>query len=165
MEATVQQLVDQMTGMTSQIQDLLNEVNRLNDANTVLVNRMNQERAAFEARLDELRKVLDRRPGQSSGLIDTRQIGKPSVYKSDRAEWPTFSFKLINFLVSMYPSMRQACIWAASCSKAITNLHDLSDSLVEETDETLDSMDRDLYSALASLVEGEGLDIIKNVKG
>ena len=117
----------------------------------------------YEGRLAELR-VLAQAQGRGGGpqenhrarLVDTRGIGKPPVFPGDMAKWPAWSFKMENFVASVYQEGRNALHWAATQEDPILQAE--VDAIIENASEISEG----LYSALAQLTEQEALDIVKN---
>ena len=157
-------LTQNLASVSTDLQAVRQQNNALNSQFSAMQQSTREKEIEYQTRIDELRKqVKSKSSARGTGLIDTRQVGKPSTFKSDRSEWQTFSFKLMNFLASVYPHMRASCAWASSCASEIRSLDELEELLVDVPQEHVKEMNRDLYAALASLVEGESLDIVKTV--
>eukprot|EP00959_Pyramimonas_sp_CCMP1952_P038781 811980-Pyramimonas_sp.AAC.1 len=169
---------EQLAAALQELQNLSQSVARMTaylgevcQQNNVLTNQLNavqqlarDKEIEHKARNDELRAQIAQARGSRDGvLIDTRQIGKPSAFKSERSEWPTFSFKFLNYIASVHPDIRAACDWARGQAAEITTTDDLALHMVGTSVESLGTMSSNMYTVLASLVEGEALDILKNV--
>ena len=87
--------------------------------------------------------------------MDTRGIGKPQPLRGDN--WPSFCFRYMNFISSMYPTARDLHEWAQS--------HEDSIKAIEEAlaiDPDAERIQNQLYTVLAQLVEGESKEIVRN---
>ena len=75
----------------------------------------------YEARLAELREVAlqaaqtgARSSGRRHGLVDTKGVGRPATFDGNPSKWSAWSFKVENFIASVYTHGREALDWAAS---------------------------------------------------
>ena len=131
MAATAEQLaaaLQELQTISQNVARLTADLGEVRQQNNVLTNQLNaiqqtakDKEIEHKARNDELRAQIAQARGSRDGvLVDTRQIGKPSAFKSERSEWPTFSFKFLNYVASVHPGIRTACDWACGQADEIT---------------------------------------------
>ena len=108
--------------------------------------------------------------GESSfSLVDTRGISKPGVFNNRRDTWPSWSFRLGNFLEGAASGFSKILEWAADESHIIDDAIDGMDAKTIADHSGVDkdlirSMSGQFYAALAQLTDGESLDIVRNVE-
>ncbi|CAK0844667.1 unnamed protein product [Prorocentrum cordatum] len=88
-------------------------------------------------------------------LVDTKGIGKPQPLRGDN--WPSFCFKYMNFISSMYPTARDLHEWAQSHEDTIRGIEE-----AKQIDPDAERIQNQLYTVLAQLVEGESEEIVRN---
>ncbi|CAK0851674.1 unnamed protein product [Prorocentrum cordatum] len=88
-------------------------------------------------------------------LVDTKGIGKPQPLRGDN--WPSFCFKYMNFISSMYPTARDLHEWAQSHEDTIRVIEE-----AKQIDPDAERIQNQLYTVLAQLVEGESEEIVRN---
>ena len=99
-------------------------------------------------------------------LVDNKGIGKPEIFDSTEATWRSFEIKVRNYVARFYPKARDALKWAAEygveeiSSKAMTDRWISGDP--DEDMSEIEEFDAQIYTALSSLVRGEGFDIVTN---
>ena len=128
------------------------------------------------ASLDRVAQVLDRWTTQQAQqpvarLVDTRGIGRPSNFgsgeeKSLEKSFPVWQRKMQNYIVSVFPDLREPLEWAAMTAVPIT--HQLVDqrfgSEADPTDQVTDLEDKmhQVFAVLMQVTEGEANDIVCN---
>jgi hypothetical protein len=96
-------------------------------------------------------------------FVDTKGIGKPATFSSELKQFPTWSFKLGNFLEGILKGMKDGLEWAADQDSLILDLTPLETILEPGVD--VKDAGRQTYAVLAQLCDGEALDLIQNVIG
>ena len=145
MEQQIQNLTTQMTEMTGYVQTLRTQL----DEATAEVQRL---------RAQEPRPGNDR-PHQERILVDSKGFQNLKNYDSDPKTWATWEIKFLNFIESLHPRIRELTEWAVSQEEGITDIGARDAIRIEPGAE---SIQRQLYLALAQLMEGEALGIIRN---
>ena len=145
MEQQIQNLTTQMAEMTGYVQTLRTQL----DEATAEVQRL---------RAQEPRPGNDR-PHQERILVDSKGFQNLKNYDSDPKTWATWEFKFLNFIESLHPRIRELTEWAVSQEEGITDIGARDAIRIEPGAE---SIQRQLYLALAQLMEGEALGIIRN---
>ena len=145
MEQQIQQLTTQMAEMTGYVQTLRTQL----DEATAEVQRL---------RAQEPRPGNDR-PLQERILVDSKGFQNLKNFDSDPKIWATWEFKILNFIESLHPRIRELTEWAVSQEDGITEIGARSAIRIEPGAE---SIQRQLYLALAQLMEGEALGIVRN---
>ena len=123
-------------------------------------------------------QVLDRWTTQQAQpverLVDTRGIGRPSNFgsceeKSLEKSFPVWQRKMPNYIVSVFPDLREPLEWAAMTAVPIT--HQLVDqrfgSEADPTDQVTDLKDKMhlVFAVLMQVTEEEANDIVCNSSG
>ena len=131
------------------------------DAQQAMITQIsNQNRDHFSKVADALAKNKVK-----PSLIDTKSLGKPIVYQSKPELWMTWSFKFENYVASVHKHARDILEWSIDQDDAITaatfDTHFSDPSLYDLLE--LQEVNSQLYIALSQLLEGESLDIVRNV--
>ena len=63
--------------------------------------------------------VLESRKSESSGLIDTRVLGKPSIFEGGHEHWREWSFVFCGFVGAINPATLEAMLKAGNSDTAI----------------------------------------------
>ena len=100
--------------------------------------------------------------GGGRTLVDTRGIGKPSVFDSDMKKWKTWSFKYTNFATAVYAKIGVLLDWAIEQQDPIDDLM-LADLPGGITADMAVDLSQQIYTSVAQLVDGEALAIVQNV--
>lgn len=100
--------------------------------------------------------------GGGRTLVDTRGIGKPSVFDSDMKKWKTWSFKYTNFATAVYAKIGVLLDWAIEQQDPIDDLL-LADLPGGITADMAVDLSQQIYTSVAQLVDGEALAIVQNV--
>ena len=148
-----------MEEMTAQVAQLAQQVANLTNA---LAQQQQQQAAsqraedlgaivALQQRVMEL-QAAPRAPGRLTA--ETSVVEKPFKFKGVEKEFPLWLFKLENYLEGPYPGARRALQWAQETESSIgeEDLAGLQD-IVEDPR----TFNRELYSALSGLIEGDAL--------
>ena len=161
--ATQEQIAEAMNAMQRQIAELAGQL---------------AEERHRGASLDRVAQVLDRWTTQAqqpvARLVDTRGIGRPSNFgsregKSLEKSFPVWQRKMSNYVVSVFPDLREPLEWAAMTAVPIT--HQLVDqrfgSEADPTDQVTDLEDKmhQVFAVLMQVTEGEANDIVCNSSG
>ena len=107
-------------------------------------------------------------------LVDTRRIGRPSNFgsgeeKSLEKSFPMWQRKMQNYIISVFPDLREPLEWAAMTAVPIT--HQLVDqrfgSEADLTDQVTDLEDKmhQVFAVLMQVTGGEANDIVCNSSG
>ena len=104
-------------------------------------------------------EIAKLRGGNRGGqmAVDTKGVGKPNVFDSDPKRWHPFSFRYANYADALFKGAAALLEWAAEQDDEITELSGAV-GLVDDVDE----VNRQLYTSLASMADGEALDITRN---
>ena len=163
MEAQVQQLVQQ-------VQLLTKEAERSQAATALLEN---QRFVDMQRTMDLQAQVITMAAAVTAAskkpqlarvtFVDTKGIGKPATFGSELKQFPTWSFKLGNFLEGILKGMKDGLEWAADQDSLILDLTPLETILEPGVD--VKDAGRQTYAVLAQLCDGEALDLIQNVIG
>ena len=162
--ATQEQIAEAMNAMQRQIAELASQL---------------AEERHRSANLDRVAQVLDRWTTQQAQqpvarLVDTRRIGRPSNFgsgeeKSLEKSFPVWQRKMQNYIISVFPDLREPLEWAATTAVPIT--HQLVEqrfgSEADPTDQVMDLEDKmhQVFAVLMQVTEGEANDIVCNSGG
>ena len=162
--ATQEQIAEAMNAMQRQIAEVAGQL---------------AEERHHGASLDRVAQVLDRWTTQHAQqpvarLVDTREIGRPSNFGSGEEKrlekrFPVRQRKMQNFIISVFPDLREPLEWAAMTAVPIT--HQLVDqrfgSEADPTDQVTDLEDKmhQVFVVLMQVTEGEANDIVCNSSG
>ena len=162
--ATQEQIAEAMNAMQRQIAELASQL---------------AEGRHRSANLDRVAQVLDRWTTQQAQqpvarLVDTRGIGRPSNFgsgeeKSLEKSFPVWQRKMQNYIISVFPDLREPLEWAATTAVPIT--HQLVEqrfgSEADPTDQVMDLEDKmhQVFAVLMQVTEGEANDIVCNSGG
>ena len=155
--ATQEQIAEAMNAMQSQIAELRHR----------------------GASLDRVAQVLDRWTTQQAQhpvarLVDTMGIGRPSNFGSGdetslEKSFPVWQRKMQNYIISVFPDLREPLEWPAMTAVPIT--HQLVEqrfgSEADPTDQVTDLEDKmhQVFAVLMQVTEGEANDIVCNSSG
>ena len=111
-------------------------------------------------RMAELREQVaaKRSGGPVATLIDTKGIGKPKQFASKVADWADFAFKYLNFAGSAFPEVKKLTSWA---QMEVAPIEDYAEADLVASNAEHVSMQ--IYLSISQLIEGEALDIVRNV--
>ena len=162
--ATQEQIAEAMNAMQRQIAELASQL---------------AEERHRSANLDRVAQVLDRWTTQqaqqpAARLVDTRGIGRPSNFgsgeeKSLEKSFPVLQRKMQNYIISVFPDLREPLEWAATTAVPIT--HQLVEQRfgaeADPTDQVMDLEDKmhHVFAVLMQVTEGEANDIVCNSGG
>ena len=151
--ATQEQIAEAMNAMQRQIAEVAGQL---------------AEERHRGASLDRVAQVLDRWTTQHAQqpvarLVDTREIGRPSNFGSGEEKrlekrFPVRQRKMQNFIISVFPDLREPLEWAAMTAVPIT--HQLVDqrfgSEADPTDQVTDLEDKmhQVFAVLMQVTEG-----------
>ena len=95
-----------------------------------------------------------------SGLIDTKGIGKPTIFSHDESKFAVWSKKLENFVSGGFDERaRKLMTYAADLGATPMKEEDLRTEFDEHTLEILPKLEEQLYTILCGVTEGEAFDI------
>ena len=160
--ATPVQLMEQMMALTQRMSVLEAENARLRAANGEGV-------AAIPALVEAVTRMTGRGFGSQGALVDTRGIGKPSVFDGSENKYREWAAKFESFVVSVFGEpFRRVLEWAAEHDAPVgatdwtaafgPDTIDPDDKIAE-----LDDKVYQLHTALQQLTTGEPFDISRNV--
>ena len=116
--------------------------------------------------VEAVRQSATRESSRSQQLVDTRGIGKPSVFSGDEVKFREWSKKVESFVTGVFgEQVRAALEWAAEHGTAISR-DDLNTAFGEGSDEEIENIHgigSQLYTALQQLTTGEPFDLVTNV--
>ena len=134
MEERLQQLV-------SQVQLLTKEAERSQAATTLLENARYTD---MQRTMDLQQQVINMAAAAAAAatkpqlarvtFVDTKGIGKPATFSSELKQFPTWSFKLGNFLEGILKGMKDGLEWAADQDSLILDLTPLESILEQGVD-------------------------------
>ena len=162
--ATQEQIAEAMNVMQRQIAELAGQL---------------AEERNRGAILDRVAQVLDRWTTQHAQqpvarLVDTRGIGRPPNFgsgeeRSLEKSFPVWQRKMQNYIVSVFPDLREPLEWAATTAVPITNqlVHQRFGSEADPMDRVTDLKDKmhQVFAVLMQVTEGEANDIVCNSSG
>ena len=131
-----------------------------------LMQQMEEQRKNSERMLNGFIEVV-RAHRQRPTLIDNKGIGRPDPFNSIEAEWRMFEIKFGNYVVGAFPKAREVLKWAADFGGEEITEEARKDRWGEDVPDGMDNVedfDSQLFSALSSLVKGEGFDIVTNTE-
>ena len=162
--ATQKQIAEAMNVMQRQIAELAGQL---------------AEERHRGASLDRVAQVLDRWTTKQAQQpvarrVDTRGIGRPSNFgsgeeKSLEKSFPVWQRKMQNYIVNVFPDLREPLEWAAMTAVPIT--HQLVDqrfgSEADPTNQVTDLEDKmhQAFAVLMQVTEVEANDIVCNASG
>ena len=161
--ATQEQIAEAMNAMQRQIAELASQL---------------AEERHRGASLDRVAQVLDRWTTQQAQpvarLVDTRGIGRPSNLgsgeeKSLEKSFPVWQRKMQNYIISVFPDLREPLEWAAMTAVPITLqlVEPRFGSEADPTDQVTDLEDKmhQVFAVLMQVTEGEANDVVCNSSG
>ena len=92
-------------------------------------------------------------------LVDAKGFTKVPNFSGNANQWSTFEFKFLNFAESVIPDIRTLIDWATEQPEQITLL---TSREALRLNPAAEAIQRQIYIALAQLVEGEALGILRN---
>ena len=92
-------------------------------------------------------------------LVDAKGFTKVPNFSGHASQWSTFEFKFLNFAESVIPNIRTLIDWAIDQPEQIT---DITAREAIRLNPAAEAIQRQIYTALAQLVEGEALGILRN---
>ena len=92
-------------------------------------------------------------------LVDAKGFAKVPNFSGNAKQWSTFEFKFLNFAESVIPNIRTLIDWATDQPEQIM---DPSAREAIRLNPAAEAIQRQIYTALAQLVEGEALGILRN---
>ena len=92
-------------------------------------------------------------------LVDAKGFTKVPNFSGNANQWSTFEFKFLNFAESVIPDIRTLIDWATEQPEQITLL---TSREAIRLNPAAEAIQRQIYIALAQLVEGEALGILRN---
>ena len=105
-----------------------------------------------------------RSSSETKSMVDNKGLGTPKVFESEPKKFPTWAFKLVNWVSGFFPYARAVMEWsAAEGDRQITwgrLSHQFVGGTVSEVD--LKRFDDQLYTVLADKTDGEALHITQN---
>ena len=148
--------------MEQQLTQLTNLVAQMTQAN---LQQQHQFTELMQQQQQQIQQLLaaqvQQRPQQEPGrMMEAKGLNKPKEFDGSENMWMDFAFKFENWLVATYHGAREILRWAEQEERTI----DTDDG---EIPTTMDAEERkvmnvNLYLALAQLVTGEALTILKN---
>ena len=112
-----------------------------------------QALAAAQQRIQQLSSGSNA-PTPSTGVIDTRTLGKPKTITGQTSEWTTWQFTCMAFACAVHPKMNEVFDLAArKGADPVVN----SDMTVE-----LQSLSTQLYYMLVMMLSGQAQEIVRN---
>ena len=158
--ATQEQIAEAMNAMQRQIAELAGQL---------------AEERHRGASLDRAAQVLTTQQAQQpvARLVDTRRIGRPSNFgsgeeRSLEKSFPGWQRKMQNYIISVFPDLREAVEWAAMTAVPIT--HQLVDQRfgpeADPTDQVTDLEDKmhQVFAVLMQVTDGEANDIVPAIR-
>ena len=89
-------------------------------------------------------------------MIDTKGIGKPTIFSHDEAKFAVWSKKLENFVSGGFDERaRRLMVHASDLGKEPLKEDDLKDEFDERTLEILPRLQEQLYTILCGVTDGE----------
>ena len=137
--ATQEQIAEAMNAMQRRIAELASQL---------------AEERHRSANLDRVAQVLDGWTTQQAQqpvarLVDTRRIGRPSNFgsgeeKSLEKSFPVWERKMQNYIISVFPDLREPLEWAATTAVPITRqlVEQRFGSQADPTDQVMDLEDK-----------------------
>jgi hypothetical protein len=126
------------------------------------VRRISDERFVDQGRMQAVHEQLvaarARPTGPPATLIDTKGIGKPKSFSGKSEDWKEFSFKYLNFAGSAFPMVKRLTTWA---EEQVGTIVDYADADIISID--AEHISLQVFLSLGQIVEGEALDILRNV--
>ena len=144
--------------MEQQVQEMAAAIQRLQATVTQQAQELAAARVAAAGQAPGAAASAAPREPARSRLVDTRGVGRPAVFDGTAAKWGGWSFRMENFIASVYESGRQAMEWAATREEVIDIA--LEGDLVGMID--VEEIDRGMYALLAQTTDGEAMDIVRN---
>ena len=153
--------------LTEELQRLATEVTRLSEDNARPRQETQGGAQALPAIAEALARLADRpESSQRARLVDTKGIGKPSVFDGTESKYREWAAKFESFVIGVYGErFRQVLEWSIDRHETIDRgawqraYGQASDDDIEDIDE----MVAQLYAALQQLTTGEPFDITQNV--
>ena len=120
----------------------------------------------FQQFLDSQAAAAASSPGvatqQNPRILEAKGLNKPKEFDGQEKSWSEFAFKFENWPVSVSPNCREMMRWAEGEDTTIVIEYlEAPDTL--RTEEEIE-LNRDMYLALAQLVSGEVLTLVRNVE-
>ena len=92
-------------------------------------------------------------------LVDAKGFTKVPNFSGNANQWSTFEFKFLNFAESVIPNIWTLIDWATDQPEQIT---DITAREAIRLNPAAEAIQRQIYTALAQLVEGEAPGILRN---
>ncbi|CAK0837809.1 unnamed protein product, partial [Prorocentrum cordatum] len=156
--ATNEELFRQMQALTAEVQ-------RLSEENARLQREQQGGLQAIPALVDAVARLTGR-PEQFQRLVDTKGIGKPSLFDGSESKYREWAAKFESFVVGVFGEQFRAVLeWSVERHDSIDRglwqaaFGPHSDGEIDHIDE----MVAQLHTAIQQLVTGEPFDITQNV--
>ncbi|CAK0906615.1 unnamed protein product, partial [Prorocentrum cordatum] len=156
--ATNEELFRQMQALTAEVQ-------RLSEENARLQREQQGGLQAIPALVDAVTRLTGR-PDQFQRLVDTKGIGKPSVFDGSEAKYREWAAKFESFVVGVFGEQFRAVLeWSVERHDSIDRgLWQAAFGPHSEGEiDHIDEMVAQLHAAIQQLVTGEPFDITQNV--
>ena len=142
---------------------------RMADNQTRIISQMAvQQDRQFQQFQEHQGELLRQLMTNKKQLVDSKGIGKPSVFKSEPGKFNSWSFKFQNFVNSIFNGAHEAFLWAENHEDIPITQEELRHEFLEpvsgEAIPEILEMDKQVYAAISQLMEGEAEDIVRNTE-
>ena len=116
----------EVAAMMSQLSELIAQNKDLNERLTTTTASLSQTREAAmtletqtNAKLQVMGELVTKamsgtRDSETKSMVDNKGLGTPKVFESDPKKFPTWSFKLVNWVSGFFPFARTVMDWSAA---------------------------------------------------
>ena len=167
-----------MATVEQQLGELTAALVQMRQDNATLLSRMSEQQAeihrltttavanktTMRAKIETLESLMAKsKTGEKpKTLLDNKGLGKPKTFTGEMSQFHYLS-KLVNFVTGVFDFGRECMEWAASQGDTtITQRYCNAQLDMYMSEAELVEFNRQLYTALAELCEGEALKITKN---
>ena len=158
MEGTVQSLMNENANLRTQVEG----------SSTGLQQAFVQQSVVLGELAEGIKKLADKQ--QAAMLVDSRGLGKPSTFNNNEDNFPAWVRKTENYICGVFgEEFRKVLEWAIEHEGEIQT-DEVEDTWGETADENdkIENLTRKIeqvYTALASLTEGESNDLVVGAGG
>lgn len=96
----------------------------------------------------------------TNSMVDVKGLGKPPHYNNKEPDFVPWTRKVTNFVVSVHPGARDVLTLCQEAQEKVSLSDLLSDVGLEMDEDSLRSLDSQLFTVLASLTDDESFDIV-----
>ena len=151
-------------------QQIIEQLRQLTEANARMAERLAVAEAAAQTQqqtmqaLQQLPATLATALNQARGdqkktLVDTKGLGKPSVFDNDEKNFLKWARRTQNFMSSVYKGLTPILQQAVDSDDTIV-WHTFKNSIIDLNNDELEEMNDQIYHCLMALTDGESFDLV-----